>query len=99
MSISQISRNTFLVLILTSCLSIPLANAEPGERGGRRGGPPQEALDACVGKIEGDACSFSGRRGEAEGTCVVSPRDEEILACRPENHPPEEGRENDPEDQ
>ena len=99
MSISQISRNTLLVMLLTSCLSIPLANAEPGERDGRRGGPPQEAFDACVGLVEGDACSFSGDRGDAEGSCIVPPRGEETLVCAPADRRPglerRRGRESD----
>lgn len=103
MTISQISQNTVLALVLAlvlaSCALIPLANAEQGERSGRRGAPPQEALDACVGKVEGNVCSFSGHRGEEEGACAVSPRDEEIIACRPERHRPEESREDDAEDE
>lgn len=89
MSISRVKRNIVLALVLASCVSIPLANADPGERGARRGGPPQEAFDACVGKVEGDACTFSGRRGDVEGTCIIPPRDEEVLVCAPEDRPRE----------
>ena len=77
------------MLILTTCLWVPAANAEPGEREGGRGGPPQEAFDACVDKVEGDACSFSGRRGDVEGSCIVPPRGEESLVCAPAGGPPE----------
>ena len=85
MLISRTGRSFLLATILASCVSMPLANADPGERGGGRGGPPQEAFDACVGKVEGDACAFSGRRGDAEGTCIAPPRgDEDVLACAPE---------------
>ena len=87
MSISRAPQNVALALILAASVSIPLANAEPGERGARRGGPPQEAFEACVGKVEGDACSFSGRRGEAEGTCFIPPHDEEALVCAPADGP------------
>ena len=83
MSYSRTYINIALALMLAASLSIPLAHAEPGGRDGRRGGPPQEAFDACVGKVEGDACSFSGDRGDAEGTCIVPPRGEEALVCAP----------------
>lgn len=85
MSYSQTYMNIAFAFMLATSLSIPLANAEPGGRDGQRGGPPQEAFDACVGKIEGDACSFSGDRGNAEGTCVVPPRGEEPLICAPDD--------------
>ena len=91
--------NLALTLMLAASLSIPLANAEPGGRDGRRGGPPQEAFDACVDKVEGDACSFSGDRGDAEGSCIVPPRGEETLVCAPADGGPglERRRERDEE--
>lgn len=70
------------LLVLTMGLSSQAANAEPGERDGRRG-PPQEAFDACTGMVEGDACGFSGHRGDVEGSCIVPPRGEESLVCAP----------------
>lgn len=77
-------------LIITSIISSSLSNAGSGDRG-RPHGPPPEAIEACAGFSEGDTCSFSGRRGKVEGTCIVSPRDEETLACAPEGGPPPEG--------
>ena len=77
-----------LALILAASLSIPAAYAEPGGRDGRRGGPPQEAFDACVDKVEGDACSLTGDRGDAEGSCIVPPRGEETLVCAPADRGP-----------
>lgn len=51
---------------------------------GRRG-PPQESLDACVGLVSGDACSFTARNGqELSGTCAT-PHDD-VLTCKPEGH-------------
>jgi len=88
MSSTRNSLCTGLALILAASLSIPAANAEPGGRDGRRGGPPQEAFDACVEKVEGDACSFTGDRGDAEGLCVVPPRGEETLVCAPAGRGP-----------
>lgn len=92
MSKSELCRSALFAALLTSCLSIPVAHAEPGERGSGRRGPPPEALEACVGKAEGDVCTFTGRRGDANGTCFVPPRDGEALACKPENHRPDEHR-------
>lgn len=76
--------------LLVAATSFPLAAAEGDERRGHRG-PPPEALEACAAQIEGDACSFEGRRGESlQGVCFV-PRDGE-LACRPEGAPPRRQR-------
>lgn len=84
MHISKTFRMTALAAVLTTFLAIPLASADPGERGGKRGGPPQEAFDACVSKVEGDVCTFSGQRGDEEGTCKSPPQGEGELACAPE---------------
>ncbi|MDD5019768.1 MAG: hypothetical protein WC436_06675 [Candidatus Babeliales bacterium] len=61
----------------------------PREADGPFGGremkaPPQEAIDACSGKAEGDACQCRGPRGEEEaGVCASTP-DKKYFACRPE---------------
>lgn len=61
---------------------------DDGERERGHRGPPAEALEACSAAIQGDTCSFEGRRGEAlQGTCET-PGDKP-LACRPEGGPPE----------
>ena len=60
-------------------------NAAPGGGArppGRRGPPPQ-ALAACEGKAEGDACSFTTRRGEMDGTCQARPDASDQVSCRP----------------
>ncbi len=72
---------------IAAMLSASLSYAQPGGHG-RPQGPPPEAIEACSGLAEGDACSFSGPRGNVEGTCIVPPRDEETLACAPEGGPP-----------
>ena len=60
-----------------------------GEQRDKRRGPPAEALEACAAAVEGDACSFQGRRGETrEGTCEAPA--EKPLACRPARPPREE---------
>jgi len=68
-------------------LSASQCYAKPGSGGGHRG-PPPEALDACSGKSENDSCSFSGRRGTVEGSCIIPPQ-QESLVCAPEGGPPD----------
>jgi len=46
-----------------------------------RGGPPQEALDACANSTEGRRCSFNGRGRKVSGTCRRIP--EGVTACVP----------------
>lgn len=77
---------TCATLLFATAMTIPAANAERGEREGRRG-PPPAAFEACVAKVEGDFCSFEGRRGEMEGSCIILPRDEESLVCAPADRP------------
>ncbi len=68
-------------------LSVPvLSYADRGDRG-RPQGPPPEATEACKSLSVGDACSFSGRRGEVVGTCINPQGDEDILACAPKGGP------------
>ncbi len=43
--------------------------------------PPQSAIDACRGKVEGEACAFNSPEGTLEGDCHDGA--EHILACRP----------------
>jgi len=51
----------------------------------QRRGPPQVAIEACAAAVEGDPCSFEGRRGNTlEGSCAS--RDDKPLACRPDRH-------------
>lgn len=81
---------TAVATLLIAAFSTTLAEEGDDERRGRRGPPPQ-ALEACAAQVEGDACTFEGRRGEdLQGVCVV-PRDGE-LACRPEGPPPHRQR-------
>ena len=61
---------------------------------GRRGqGPPEEAIAVCARTSVGEACSFTGPRGEShDGTCTVRPGDSEQVVCRPDNWADREGR-------
>jgi len=78
------------IAIVTLCLlGVSTAWAqEQGKRGPERGreGPPPEAIEACEGQSEGDACSFQTPHGELEGTCRTPPR-QDTLACVPKDHP------------
>lgn len=59
-------------------------NDRPGNGPGGQG-PPDEAIDACQGMDEGDACSFATPRGDqVTGTCRSV---REGMACVPDNHP------------
>lgn len=89
MLFNQSKRKLATALFFVLMTSAPWSYAEPGNRG-RPQGPPPEAVEACTNLSEGDACSFSGRHGEVEGTCIVPRRDEESLACAPEGGPPHE---------
>jgi len=85
---------SFLVVALGCTVPLMSASvqAQPGADGDghppRR--PPKEAVDACEGADEGDACSFAGREGETlSGTCEGPPdASDKPLACRPEGAPP-----------
>ena len=59
--------------------------AERGSEGGKRRGPPPEALEACAASNLDDACSFtSQRRGDVSGICIVPKNDDSVLACKPQ---------------
>ncbi len=58
-------------------------NQPGGPQGGGQGGPPQEAINACVGLSQGAACSV----GPTTGTCQTPPNTSQ-LACVPTGGPP-----------
>ncbi|MCO4753077.1 MAG: hypothetical protein KC478_01275 [Bacteriovoracaceae bacterium] len=47
----------------------------------------QVAIDACESKELSATCSFEGRRGSVEGTCVEDRRDASVLICKDPNRP------------
>lgn len=60
------------VVILALAVMVPAAGLAYGGHwgGGKAKGPPQEAIDACSGKSEGDAVRFTTPRGKTvSGTC------------------------------
>ena len=63
----------------------PTAAPPEGGGGPRPGGrpAPAPAVAACETKQAGDACAFTGRRGEVEGTCGPWPSDPDQTACVP----------------
>ncbi len=71
------------VTIGTCLLLAAVASAQPS---GRRG-PPPEAFEACESKSDGDACGFSGRRGEVSGQCRTPPNTQDLV-CVPDGPPP-----------
>lgn len=66
-----------------------IAYSQEGDQPKReRRGPPPVAIEACTALVDGDMCSFEGRRGDAiSGICAIDR--EEVLACRPEHRPPQ----------
>lgn len=71
-----------LLTLISVCL-FSCASMAKGERGERRG-PPPEAIEACVDKAEGDKVSFETPRGDTvEGTCQVM---DDTLVAMPEHH-------------
>ncbi|MFT5574452.1 MAG: hypothetical protein ACI9FR_003399 [Cryomorphaceae bacterium] len=74
---------------LAVLLSSTAFAGEDGQRGKKQGhhGPPQEAIEACADLSADQACEFVSRRGVTlTGVCFAPPRDDAVLACRPENH-------------
>ena len=80
----------FATLLLTST-AIAESDEDNKPRREHRG-PPEVALEACANLVQGDACSFEGRRGESlEGSCEAP--DDKPLACRPAGGRPNRGLE------
>ncbi|HEY9031594.1 MAG TPA: hypothetical protein VIM93_09565 [Kangiella sp.] len=68
---------------LLATISMTSAMAHPSESG-KRHGPPEEAVAACEGYIEGDAVSFEAPNGEnLEATCKKVAG---VLAAVPNDH-------------
>ncbi len=61
---------------------------DTGQPGGAPRKPPQEAIDACSGASEGDACEINAPHGIVTGTCRVI---QDLLACVPAGGPQQGG--------
>ena len=61
------------------------AAAPPTQAQARAPGPPPQMLEACEGKKEGAACSFTSPRSgdDVDGKCQPRRDDPDQLACRP----------------
>ncbi len=65
---------------------------ETGSRsGGRRQGPPPEAITACEGHQAGDSVEFSGRRGETV-KAICQEIDNQLAAVPEGMSPSEDGK-------
>jgi hypothetical protein len=84
MKLSYIWVPSSAAIVLLSMLGLV---AEASADGDRPAPPPipKEAVAACTGLAEGDACTVTFGPNAIEGTCAKTP--DGILACRP-NHPP-----------
>ena len=82
-----------IVGIILHSIAQPVYAAEKQRplRDERAFGPPEEALLACKGLNENDACAFAGRNDELiSGVCSLPPphaQDITTLACRPDQMP------------
>lgn len=79
----QTLRALALCAACTSLAASSLSYAEENQESGKRRGPPPEAIEACASLSAGEACAFTGRRGDLSGICFA-PREELALACAPE---------------
>ncbi|MFK7830233.1 MAG: hypothetical protein AB8B57_10675 [Congregibacter sp.] len=86
MSTYVLCRNIALTAAATALTASVAFGGESSDDSKKRRGPPPEAFEVCADQSEGQACSFTGRRGDIAGTCMAPPRDEEVsvLACAPE---------------
>ena len=47
-----------------------------------RGEGKQVKITACEGKAVSESCSFEGRRGQVNGTCVEGRKDTSVILCQ-----------------
>jgi len=74
-------------LLVALSFGAPLAAQSGGPPSGPPR-PPQEAIDACSNRAEGDACSVTFGDRTIEGTCRRGPNGDGPLACAPKGPPP-----------
>jgi hypothetical protein len=85
LSSSFLSRSLFTAATVVSALWLAQAMAQPSGQGQPGQAPPAEALTACQSLQSGAACSFTGARGTATGTCWAP--EGKPLACKPAGGP------------
>ena len=94
MSIARATRSVTQLFILATYITSTIVDAQPDQQSGNRRGPPPQAIEVCADQAEGTECSFYGRRGEVEGSCIVPPQAQDDLACAPEGGPSKGNGEN-----
>jgi 4-amino-4-deoxy-L-arabinose transferase-like glycosyltransferase len=57
-----------------------------------QGSPPQQALAACAGQIQGQACTFTLRDGKTVSGACITPPGMNQLACAPQGRPVQGGQ-------
>ncbi|NDR58918.1 hypothetical protein [Aliiruegeria sabulilitoris] len=74
------------VVVAMASLFIGIAQAQQSGQGRPAGAPP-EALEACSGKVVGDACQMTirGKEDTVSGQCIETP--DKKVACLPEGAP------------
>jgi len=60
-------------------LAPALASADENHH--KKHAPSEAAIAACQERAQGDACKFTGRRGEVEGVCRVH-HQQNVLFCK-----------------
>jgi len=76
-------KNILTAIAILTFATISYARME----GGPKDTPPQEAIDICVNKSQGDECLMKSPQGDQlKGTCRTTP-DEKYFACMPEGAP------------
>ena len=75
-------RSLFVALLV----AVPVAAQSGGPP--PNGRPPQQAIDACSNKAEGDTCSVTFGDRTMDGTCRKGPGGDGPLACAPKGPPP-----------
>ncbi|HSC69100.1 MAG TPA: hypothetical protein VLC79_15510 [Cellvibrio sp.] len=76
------------IVLHSFAMPVYAAEQQRPPRDEHHSGPPEEALLACKGLTQNDACSFAGFNDELiHGVCSTPPHqtDETTLACKPEH--------------
>jgi hypothetical protein len=78
---SSAAQSTEPTTVVTTAVTQDPASSTGSEQGKGGGTPPAEAIAACSGKVENDACSFTDQNGDHTGTCKSGSGQ---LACAPD---------------
>ena len=78
------TRMTVLMLAMSLCASVALAQDRPHQETQSRREPPPQAYEDCKGKKAGDTVQHMTREGKVAATCMDSPQG---LVARPNQQP------------